>query len=173
MEGYWISENGESLAFTDETEVVIDNDFIGEYKIYDDNKLLIKYNTFVTEVPFSAEFTVADETLTLRDLDTQAIYIYYTEQKLAEIREMRDKNLRTILEKIQQKYEDLYPNCSINGIMDGVFIIDDKECPVYRFYSDQQTHTSTLDFFAIDPDSQTIYIQDYLSGEYVLWNDNL
>ena len=51
LEGYWISDNGNTIAFTSETEVVIDNEIIGEYSIYDDNKLLIKVDALVAEIP--------------------------------------------------------------------------------------------------------------------------
>ena len=179
LEGYWIADIGDSLAFTSETEVVIDNEIIGEYSIYDDNKLLIKVDALVAEIPLSAEFSVAHDTLTLRELNSNNTFTYFSEKKLEEQRKLQEEKIEKIQNKIYSlvektilpEYKKLYPNASLGSVIDNITLVDNQECYVVRIFSDQETHISTIDFFAINPETQTIYIQDFLSGEYTLWSN--
>ena len=85
--------------------------------------------------------------------------------------EIQNKIYSLVEKTILPEYKKLYPNASLGSVIDNITLVDNQECYVVRIFSDQETHISTIDFFAINPETQTIYIQDFLSGEYTLWSN--
>lgn len=89
IEGYWISGDGKySVSFDDEKTVVVDGKYIGEYKIYKQGNIAINVDTAtfdeVLDIVMSAEYSINDGILTIKNLDTSETYTFYTEEKAAQ-----------------------------------------------------------------------------------------
>lgn len=83
IEGYWMAGNGETIFFNSDGKAIIGG-ISHDYSIYDTNKLSISFLGFADE--FRLE--IANDVLTLTDLNTNAVYTYYRdEDKQAEILE--------------------------------------------------------------------------------------
>ena len=76
IEGYWLNEFGESLAFDGEGTVVI-NDSPATYSIYDEDKIQIVFDGIFQSVAFNGAYYIEDEILYLTNLDNGETVAYY------------------------------------------------------------------------------------------------
>lgn len=83
---YWVSVDSKySLSFDEDNTVVIDGKYIGNYKTYSEGKMAINLETDmfdeVLDLVMSAEYTINDGTLTIKDLESGEVFEYYTPEK--------------------------------------------------------------------------------------------
>lgn len=103
IEGYWMSENGETISFNSDGKAIVDGISL-DYSIYNENNLSISFLGFAEEYRFDIE----EDVLTLTDLSSNSIVTYYRdEEKQKEIKENCDKIAaeQAEYERIQQQLE--------------------------------------------------------------------
>lgn len=103
IEGYWMSENGETISFNSDGKAIVDGISL-DYSIYNENNLSIFFLGFAEEYRFDIE----EDVLTLTDLSSNSIVTYYRdEEKQKEIKENCDKIAaeQAEYERIQQQLE--------------------------------------------------------------------
>ena len=103
IEGYWMSENGETISFNSDGKAIVDGISL-DYSIYNENNLSISFLGFAEEYRFDIE----EDVLTLTDLSSNSIVTYYRdEEKQKEIKENCDKieAEQAEYERIQQQLE--------------------------------------------------------------------
>lgn len=122
IEGYWMSENGETISFTKDGKFIQDG-ISAEYSIYGENYISISYLGMATE----GKFNVKNDVLTLIDLDDNSTDVFYRDEaKQKEIQEnlkqnKLEKEKQEKLAKEKKNYEDY-----INGLKNRIVKIDNE-----------------------------------------------
>lgn len=116
IEGYWVSSDmTASVAFDENNTIVVDGKYIGEYAIYDENKMAINVDTAtfddVYDIALSAEFKVSDGILYINDLEGRT-YRYYSEEKVKTL--------------INEKYKTIYNNSIVEQYMPEILSYPDE-----------------------------------------------
>ena len=113
--GYWTSgDQKASVSFDKKGTVVVDDKYMGEYTVFDTNKLVIKVDTpaldDVYDLNMSAEFTVEDGLLVIKDLESPSTFRFYSKKRLTSI---TNQHYNAIFSVDSQKYTPLiisYPD---------------------------------------------------------------
>lgn len=113
--GYWTSgDQKASVSFDKKGTVVVDDKYMGEYTVFDTNKLVIKVDTpaldDVYDLNMSAEFTVEDGLLVIKDLETFSTYRFFSDDRLDSV--------------INKKYQEEYRN-NFNSYMPPILSYPD------------------------------------------------
>ena len=115
--GYWVSSNqNDSISFDEQSKVVINGKYIGEYSVYDEEKIAIHVDTplldDVYDISMSASFCVKGNILQIKDNQTNEIYNFYREKHLEKLK--------------NEEYQLLYKGTSCEGYMTYPFSYPDK-----------------------------------------------
>lgn len=90
LEGYWVSGDEKySVSFDGKGTIVVDDKYIGEYIVFDENKIAINVDTTAfdkyLDLSMSATYNIIDETLIITDKDKDEEFVFYTKEKVDEI----------------------------------------------------------------------------------------
>lgn len=141
IEGYWISGDEKySVSFDGENTIVVDDKYIGEYEVFDENKIAINVDTPTfdeyLDLSISATFTVSDDNLVIVDEDKGVEYVFYTKDKAEKIINRAYKEKADSFNGIQEfsSPEDLgYFDDKGNLIRTYDWIIDESDTELYDY----------------------------------------
>ncbi len=140
IEGYWVSGDEKySVSFDGDGTIVVDDKYIGEYNIFDDNKIAINVDTPTfdeyLDLSMSATYMIENDMLSITDKEKGLEFRFYTKEKVETIinREYKEKSTNYIGIKSFSSPKHLgYFDDNGNLIRSFDWIIDESDETLYE-----------------------------------------
>ncbi|MBQ4092262.1 MAG: hypothetical protein IJC82_02990 [Firmicutes bacterium] len=184
LDGFWMDDNGNTLTFGKDGELVINNEIYVEYSISDGN-LIIKSDEISDILPLSSSITETNDVLILKDQKSQNIYVFYgNEDNQTECRYISGQKeipedlyhaaLDIFKEKIVPRYEESY-DCDFAYFNYGAARIDGNICYGIEMRTNQLNSdiSNMLGIYFVNIDTNDVYWYDYLNQNIYINTDDL